>query len=144
MENVTPERVEAIHKLFCSMTGRELPLDLAGVRAHQWAEWFNEGFTEDDLRLVVPFLRQGIREGRRNEGCLKFVNLIADTLKFSDDLAQAKTHQKIRERARRVDQGKEQVLRWSGRAPENDYNLKNCTSAGEAAFKELQKLKESL
>ena len=142
--NVTPERVEAIHKLFCAMTGRELPLDLGGARAHQWAQWFQEGFTEDDLRLVVPFLRQGIREGRRNEGALKFVNLIADPLKFGDDLAQAKTHQKIRERAPKVDQGKEQVLRQSGRAPENDYNLKNCTPAGEAAFRELQRFKESL
>lgn len=136
---VTPERVASIHKLFVELTGRELILDLAGYRSMQWAEWFSHGYTEQDLRDVVAYIRKGIMAGRRHEGALKFVNLIGDSMRFGDDLAELRAQEKQRTEAK--DQARERVLRQSGRPPETKYVV---TPAGEAAFRELQKLKEKL
>ena len=134
---MTPADVERLHKLFVDLTGRDIPLDQGGARAHQWFDWCQHGFTEDDLRLVVTYVKQGIRDGRRHAGALKFVNLIADPLRFEEDLHEAKAMQ----RKTKVDNGREGVLRATGRATHHEYKT---TPAAEAALEVLRKLKESL
>lgn len=135
--NITPEQVQAIHKLFVDLTGRDIPLDLAGCRARQWYDWFQAGFTEADLRLVVAYVKQGIRDGRRNVAALKFVNLIGEPLRFGEDLAEIKAMA----RKPKMHQSRESVLRATGRPTQHEYKV---TPAGEAAFEALRKLKESL
>lgn len=134
---MTPADVERLHKLFVSLTGRDIPLDIQGVRAHQWFDWAAEGFTDDDLRLVVAHVRKGIRDGRRNEGALKFVNLIGEPLRFGEDLAEAKALARVP----KVDKGRESVLRATGRSTQGRDNF---TPAGQAAFEALKKFRESL
>ena len=79
-------RIPKLHALYCGITNRSIRL-----LAHQeasWVAWINRGFAEDDLRVVAKAILNGIKNGTRNPGALKFHNLIGDLDGFQDDLAQ--------------------------------------------------------
>jgi hypothetical protein len=100
----TRKEIEAFHELYQKLTGySEIALDMA--RERQWFEWLQYGithqhpFTHDDFKLVVKLIREGIANAtsnqgayRRNQGALKFDNLIGDPGRFEQDLAEARTH----------------------------------------------------
>jgi hypothetical protein len=58
-------------------------------RETQWAEWCRWSeweWTELDLSRVIGYLRAEIKKGDRNQGALKFDNLIGQPHKFEEDL----------------------------------------------------------
>lgn len=97
------KEIEAFHELYQKLTGySEIALDMA--RERQWFEWLQYGithqnpFTHDDFKLVVKLIREGIANAKsnqgaykRNQGALKFDNLIGDPGRFEQDLAQARS-----------------------------------------------------
>jgi hypothetical protein len=83
--------VKALHASYCARTGLEVVYNMA--RENTWREWLAwSGYTwgEKELALVIGYLKNGIRHGDRNEGALRFLNLIGHPDRFEEDLAFAK------------------------------------------------------
>jgi hypothetical protein len=137
----TLQEINSVHALYCQLTGMPIRLDMA--REHEWFEWLKRGFTQRDLRDLVAHLRQEIRAGRRNPGCLKFRNLVVNLDYFEEDLAEARA----RSRVQKVDPGRSDVLRATGRPAGPPPKPARSTAeimAGEEAFKAFLKLKDNL
>ena len=141
----TIDQIKSLHSLFCELTGRPVVLDLQGYREHQWHDWLKFGFTPDDVRLTVKYLKAKVNKGERNEGCLKFNNLIGNPLGFEEDLHQARAES----RKPKVDHSLNRVLKCTGR-PTKQEEVKVTVRAaadviaGEKAFEQFRALKESL
>jgi hypothetical protein len=82
------QEIEILHDLYVKLTGQDVRLDMA--RQRQWFDWIRQGFNQEDLRLVVRHIKRGIGEHQRNQGALKFANLIGMPDRFEEDLAQAR------------------------------------------------------
>lgn len=137
---VTNTEIQQIHRVYCQATGFNLALDIA--REQDWLLWLKRGFTADDLRLMVSHLRREIQAGRRNEGCLKFRNLIVNVDFFEEDLAELRARQRPRPA---MDPAKASVLRATGRhdvEPTKDARSAADILAGEEAFKIFKGLKD--
>lgn len=91
----TESEIAALHEAYCKLTGQE-GLPLRFDRQRWWYDWCRCGFTLDDLKLVVRYLKKGIADRRRNQGALKFSNLIVQADKFEEDLFEARRVLKVR------------------------------------------------
>jgi hypothetical protein len=84
--------LKPLHDEYCARTGMDIAMNF--TRERVWREWlgFNRDkpFTLDDLKLVIAYLRTKIRTGDRNEGALKFSNIIGSPDFFEEDLALAR------------------------------------------------------
>lgn len=133
-----PAQIQALHALFIELTGRDLSLDAVGYRQAQWADWirYGEG-TEEKLRVVVAYVKRGIKDRTRHPGALKFQNLIVDWPRFADDYAEAMQQMRGMEALKRsvVDTGKAGALRATARSAEVDRPARN---AGEIAAEALR------
>jgi hypothetical protein len=79
------QMIEQLHALYVALSGQDIPLNMDRERV--WFDWVKAGFSADDLRIVVRGIRNGIKEGKRNHGALKFSNLIGMADHFEEDLA---------------------------------------------------------
>lgn len=76
-----------------------MPLSWSMDRERAWLELHSRGFTPDDVRLVVRWLKWGIKRGEaghsggRNPGCLRFRNFTAPD-QFEEDLLFAREKMK--------------------------------------------------
>lgn len=78
-----PQKVEAAHALYCRMTGENLSLRFDRIRL--WSDFFQAGFSLENLQWVIAYLQKEIRASRRHVGALKLRNLLA-TDRFEEDL----------------------------------------------------------
>ena len=91
--NTSPKEAEISR---CSLAYQKLSglkLDHRGVfdhRSRSWFEWLQAGYTVHDLETVILHLKRGIRDGKRNPGCLRFSNLIERPDLFGEELELAK------------------------------------------------------
>ena len=79
--------VKALHAAYVARTGYEIAYNMA--RENVWRDWCAFGdwkWTCEDLARVIGYLRAKIRKGERNEGALKFANLIGRPDNFEEDL----------------------------------------------------------
>lgn len=95
MMTTTESEIAALHEAYCHLTGQE-GLPLRFDRQRQWYDWCRCGFTLDDLKLVVRYLKKGIADRSRNQGALKFSNLIVQVDRFEEDLFEARRVLKVR------------------------------------------------
>lgn len=83
--------VNQLHAEYCQRTGFEIDLNFS--RERQWGEWLSwrkgKPFTVEDLARVIGYIRQGISKGDRNDGALKFSNLVGSPDRFEEDLGLA-------------------------------------------------------
>jgi hypothetical protein len=89
--------VKDLHAAYVARTGYAIAYNMA--RENVWRDWCafgNWAWTCEDLARVIGYLRAKIRKGDRNEGALKFANLIGRPDNFEEDLNLA------REAARQV------------------------------------------
>lgn len=91
----TESEVAALHEAYCRLTGQD-GLPLRFDRQRQWYDWIRAGFTFEDLKLVIRYLKKGIAERRRNHGALKFSNLVVQLDRFEEDLFEARRVLKVR------------------------------------------------
>lgn len=82
--------IEQLHATYCRLTG--FKISLAYDRERDWFQFGKVGFTQDDLKLVLAYLKRGIWMKKRNPGCLKFDNLIRQLDWFEMELAEAKAY----------------------------------------------------
>ena len=80
--------IESLHRVYGEVT-KEI-VELTFDRERTWFEWMARKFTEVDLRMVVRHLNAGIKQGKRNDGALKFSNLVGRPDLFEEDLAAAR------------------------------------------------------
>lgn len=86
-----PTFIKALHASYEARTGYRLRYNVQRERV--WWEWctFCEWeWTEKELARVIGYLRSQINIGKRNEGALKFENLIGSPDRFEEDLNLAK------------------------------------------------------
>lgn len=94
--------VKDLHAFYVERTGYQIAYNL--VRENAWREWCSFGgwaWTCDDLSRVIGYLRFKIGKGERNEGALKFQNLIGRPDNFEEDLNLAREAAKKRFGGRR-------------------------------------------
>lgn len=78
------------HAWFCKRTRQE-GLSLRFDRHRLWYDFLRTyGFTREDLDVVISYLNQGIKDGKRNPGSLKLSNLIGQPDRFEEDLMEAR------------------------------------------------------
>ena len=85
-----PQLVKALHAAYEARTGYTITLNM--MRERQWVEWLkwsDYAWTETELARVIGYLRRKIAKGDRNDGALKFGNLIGQPDHFEEDLALA-------------------------------------------------------
>ena len=77
-------QIQKAHRHYQALTGAKLPM--APHRERLWYEWIKAGYQTNDLNQVIEYLKQQIRQQRRNVGALKLSNLL-DLDRFEEDLA---------------------------------------------------------
>ncbi len=86
-----PAFVKALHNSYQARTGYSIRYNPHRERQWwDWCEWADWEWTEADLARVIGYLRGKISKGERNEGALKFDNLIGNPPGFEEDLNLAK------------------------------------------------------
>lgn len=79
--------VRELHGCYVARTGYEIAYNMA--RENVWRDWCQFGgwaWTCEDLARVIGYLRKKIAKGERNEGALKFANLVGRPDNFEEDL----------------------------------------------------------
>lgn len=82
-----PQLVKDLHAQYEARTGYTVALNM--MRERMWVEWLvwsNYTWTAEDLARVIAYLRRKIGKGERNDGALKFGNLIGQPDHFEEDL----------------------------------------------------------
>ena len=88
------DTIHPLHHEYCRLVGFNLALTIE--RHYWWTAWLARGWTMEDLRLVIRYLQQQIKEGKRNSGALKWSNLIQDANRYEEDLQMARAEQRNR------------------------------------------------
>lgn len=104
-------RITAAHQQYCRLTNFNIPQRPENERA--WLEYLRT-HTIEELALVVRYLKSQVKHEKRNEGCLKFSNLVANLSRFEEDLAMANAWAR---NGRPVPTEREKVLSATGRPP---------------------------
>jgi len=85
-----PQLVKALHAAYEARTGYKIALNMMRERMWvEWLKWADYAWTETELARVIGYLRRKIAKGDRNDGALKFDNLIGQPDHFEEDLALA-------------------------------------------------------
>lgn len=114
---MTNNQIQTLHKLYIDLTGINLPLPVSQYWI--WEQFIARGHGEDQLRIVIKYLKRGISNQERRGGCLKFTNLLGDIDHFAEELAMA---QKEFRKKPAYSPGKQSVLRATGRPDEPPTN----------------------
>jgi hypothetical protein len=86
-----PEKLRALHRSYEQRTGYTLRWNPHRERQwYEWSAWSEHTWGETDLARVIGYLRGKIAKGERNDGALKFDNLIGSPDRFEEDLNLAK------------------------------------------------------
>jgi hypothetical protein len=84
-------RIKQYHETYCLLSGQKVRMGVKDYpRERFWYEFLKNGFTLGDLSLVITHLKGEIYRGKRNEGALRFSNLIQEPHRFEEELALAK------------------------------------------------------
>ena len=82
-----PAFIRSLHASYESRTGYSIRYNDHRQRQWwEWCEWSSWEWTDRELAIVIGYLRSKIAKGDRNEGALKFENLIGSPDRFEEDL----------------------------------------------------------
>lgn len=83
--------IRALHAAYEARTGFKIILNYQRLQMwHEWCKHADWTWGETELARVIAYLRNKIQTRDRNEGALKFFNLIGHPDTFEEDLALAK------------------------------------------------------
>lgn len=110
---MTTDITEMLHATYQRLVDR--PVELDYLKRQMWGVWVvyckHDPFTENDLELVVKYLKSKISKGERKPACVYFRNLIESP----DWFQEARTDARAAGRLPKVNIGKQSVLRATGR-----------------------------
>lgn len=102
--------VKELHAFYVSRTGYQIAYNLARENTwREWCQWGEWAWSGDDLSRVIGYLRKKIARGERNEGALKFQNLIGRPDNFEEDLNLAREDSKTGLIARKSTPSQERI-----------------------------------
>jgi hypothetical protein len=81
--------IERLHSLYNTLTGFQLSMRYD--REATWFRFLKDGFTAEDLRFVLVYLKCEIKKGKRYPACLGFRSLIENLDTFEEYRELAKT-----------------------------------------------------
>ncbi len=133
--------LKRLHGTYISLSGNDIPWGVTGYIQSVWFEWAKQ-FSESDLRMVLLHLNKQIQLKHRNSGCVRFTNLVQDTVKFSQELSEVKAIL----RNRRVETPRQRILAATGRSEPQQDRVKTPGQlmAENEALNKLLKLRDSL
>lgn len=82
-----PSHVRGLHAHYCARSGFDIAYNM--VRENTWKEWLqfcDWQWGKDEISRVIFYIKSEIRRQKRNDGALRFSNLIGDPIKFEEDL----------------------------------------------------------
>jgi hypothetical protein len=84
-------------RTYVRLTGRKLTLrGVCSPYERDCAEFIKAGFTNDDLTVVIKHIQQGIRDGKRHPGALRWHYLIRDLACFDEELSMARAALRVK------------------------------------------------
>lgn len=86
VDPVWNQRWQALHGWYEQQMGATIRLDMNLERL--WFEWFKCDYQEDQFKRVFKYLRDQIKQRKRNDGALKLSNMLQPD-RFSEDLGLA-------------------------------------------------------
>ncbi len=86
---MTVEDHSQIHRKYCQITNRDMPLTMS--LHYAWNAWKVNGWGESELELVVNHIKNLIKQDRRRPESFRFNLLIMDTERFQQDLSEARS-----------------------------------------------------
>lgn len=111
--NLTIEPTETLHATYQQLVGR--PVELDYLKRQMWSVWKNyckhDPFTEQDLRLVIKYIKFKINKGDNKPSRLLFRNLIESPDYFQEERTDARGWS----RTPNANPAKDSVLRAMGR-----------------------------
>ncbi len=119
---INQEHIKALYD--CYVTATKLDLKLTMGLTFQLERFAVEGFTCDDVNLVVAYLWRRIKAGKRQKECLLPRNLIVNTDEFAENLSMARSES--RSLQTKPDPRKESVLKATGRSAEVTSDTKSA------------------
>ncbi len=119
-----PMNLEPLHTEYCRLSGHEIRWDTG--RRFAWEHFIYKGFVLADLAIVIKYLKDKIRMGKRTEACLRFRSLIEDTDGFEEHLSEARKVLRIhaKEQIQKMDAAKVEILQSTGRPPTSERPAK--------------------
>lgn len=124
--SLTPQLTETLHSTYQQLVGR--PVELDYLKRQMWSVWKNyckhDPFTEQDLRLVIKYLKFKINKGDNKPSRLLFRNLIESPDYFQEERTDARGWS----RAPKADPGRDSALRAMGR-PSAAKETKSASAA---------------
>lgn len=82
-----PGHIRALHASYEARTGYSIRYNPHRERQWwEWCKWADWEWTDRELAIVIGYLRSKINKGDRNDGALKFENLIGNPDRFEEDL----------------------------------------------------------
>lgn len=112
----TTQETAALHEEFNRLTKQSVRYDMS--RHFAWEAWLAEGYTADDLRLVIAYIWRRIKAGKRERESFKLSVLIGSQSRWEDDLSMARSEATVASKTPRVNAGRAAVQRSTGREPE--------------------------
>ena len=119
---ITQAQIKELYDAYVVATGLDLRLTTA-LNYHLERFAF-DGYTCDDIRMVVGYIKRRIRIGKREKESLLPRNLSQNTSHFSEDLSMARAEQ--RERSFKGDPARNVVLAQSGRTTMQEPTCKQA------------------
>lgn len=86
-----PQHLRDLHAHYCARSGFDIAYNM--MRENTWKEWLqfcSWSWGKEELSRVIYYLRSEIKRQKRNEGALRFSNLIGDPARFEEDLGFAR------------------------------------------------------
>ena len=116
---MTPsEQIKELHEAYVAATGLEIRYNMDVERV--WFAWWKEGWSVDDLRLTIHYVRKLYeKEQRIVTASLRLRKLIGDTLWFAEHLAEARAVARVKSVA--MNPGKAEVMRATNRPAEPEH-----------------------
>lgn len=88
-------QIDQLELAFQKLTGHTFKVSgVVSGREQGWYEFIKAGFTVEDLKEVILWIRQGIHGGVRRQGALKWLSLIGNLQVFEDELQTAKAEKR--------------------------------------------------
>lgn len=136
LEQFNSFELQRLHSIFRGLTDSPRLWTLAGGVEMIWAAWAREGFNEEDLRLVVAYIKRNMKpRGHFHPASLGFEKLIGNPGLFADRLGEARQAERVKDRQVKPETPRQEILRASGRPT---VEQKEAQPAGQIAAEELK------
>lgn len=113
MKPPTTEETREIHELYCRLTKLESRYSMQ--KHFQWESWLAQGYTREDLALVIAYIWRRIKAHKREKESFKLCALIDDKARFEDDISMARSERMVASKTVPMPPSRASTLRSTGR-----------------------------